>query len=92
MGQPYTRTRYYHLYINGTYWGLYETQERSEASFGASYFGGNREDYDVIKVDAGVGRPYDIEAADGNLDAWHRLWEVSMQGFQTNEAYYKVQV
>jgi hypothetical protein len=91
MGQPYTRTRYYHLYINGTYWGLYETQERSEASFAASYLGGNREDYDVIKVDAGYGRPYDIEAADGNLDAWRRLWEASMEGFRTTEAYYKVQ-
>ncbi|MCK4787332.1 MAG: lamin tail domain-containing protein, partial [Desulfobacteraceae bacterium] len=22
MGQPYTRSRYYHLYINGQYWGL----------------------------------------------------------------------
>ena len=23
MGRPYTRSRYYHLYINGMYWGLY---------------------------------------------------------------------
>jgi len=91
MGQPYTRTRYYHLYINGTYWGLYETQERSEAAFGASYFGGNRADYDVIKVDAGYGRPYNIEAADGNLEAWRRLWEAAIAGFETNEAYYQVQ-
>jgi hypothetical protein len=91
MGQPYTRSRYYHLYINGTYWGLYQTQERSEASFAASYFGGNREDYDVIKVDAGVGRPYVVEAADGNLDAWRRLWEASMTGFNTPEAYYRIQ-
>ncbi|HDR67553.1 MAG TPA: T9SS type A sorting domain-containing protein, partial [Bacteroidaceae bacterium] len=91
MGQPYTRSRYYHLYINGTYWGLYETQERSEASYAAYYFGGNREDYDVIKVDGGYGRPWVIEATDGTLDAWRRLWEASMAGFKTNEAYYKVQ-
>ena len=91
MGQPYTRTRYYHFYINGTYWGLYETQERSEASFAASYLGGNREDYDVIKVDGGFNRPYVVEAADGNLDAWRRLWQASMEGFKTTEAYYKVQ-
>ena len=25
LGQPYTRSRYYHLYINGQYWGLYQT-------------------------------------------------------------------
>jgi hypothetical protein len=30
-GQPYTRSRYYHIYLNGQYWGIYETQERSEA-------------------------------------------------------------
>ena len=91
MGQPYTRSRYYHLYINGTYWGLYQTQERSEASFAASYFGGNREDYDVIKVNAGYLGPFDIEATDGTLDAWRRLWDASMAGFETNEAYYKIQ-
>jgi len=33
MGQPCTRSRYYHLYINGQYWGLYQTQERSEACY-----------------------------------------------------------
>jgi len=48
MGHPYTRSRYYHLYVNGQYWGLFQTQERSEASFGESYFGGDKEEYDVI--------------------------------------------
>jgi hypothetical protein len=91
MGQPYTRSRYYHLYIDGTYWGLYQTQERSEASFAASYFGGNREDYDVVKVNAGYLGPFDIEATDGTLDAWKRLWDASMAGFETTEAYNKVQ-
>jgi hypothetical protein len=91
MGQPYTRSRYYHLYINGTYWGLYQTQERSEASFAASYFGGDREDYDVVKVDAGYMGLFDIEATDGTLDAWKRLWDASMAGFNTPESYYKIQ-
>jgi hypothetical protein len=91
MGQPYTRSCYYHLYINGTYWGLFQTQERSEASFAASYFGGNPEDYDVVKVNAGYFGPFDIEATDGTLDSWKRLWDASMAGFETNEAYYKVQ-
>ena len=40
-GQPYTRSRYYHLYLDGQYWGVYQTQERSEARYAASYFGGN---------------------------------------------------
>jgi hypothetical protein len=91
MGQSYTRSRYYHLYINGTYWGLYQTQERSEASYASDYLGGEPEDYDVVKVNGGYQGPFVIEATDGNLDAWRRLWEASMEGFETNEAYYKVQ-
>ncbi len=47
--QPYTRSRYYNLFINGVYWGIYQTQERAEASYAQSYFGGKEEDYDVIK-------------------------------------------
>ena len=50
MSQPYTRSRYYHLYLNGMYWGLFQTQERAEARFAAEYLGGNDEDYDVVKV------------------------------------------
>ena len=91
MGQPYTRSRYYHLYLNGQYWGLYQTQERSEACYAASYLGGESEDYDVIKVDAGPGRPYTMEATDGDLEAYHRLWEAARDGFATDEAYYRVQ-
>ena len=72
MGQPYTRSRYYHLYINGQYWGLYQTQERAEASFAASYLGGDPEDYDVVKSTGSVGG-YQNEATDGNLDAYGRL-------------------
>ena len=34
---------------------------------------------------------FDIEATDGTLDAWRRLWEASMAGFGTNEAYHRVQ-
>lgn len=38
-----------HLYLNGLYWGLYNLHERPDESFAASYFGGNKKDYDVIK-------------------------------------------
>lgn len=72
MGQPYTRSRYYHLYINGQYWGMYQTQERSEAAYGETYFGGDKENYDVVKAEAGS---YDTRATDGNLDAFRRFWE-----------------
>ncbi len=89
MGQPYTRSRAYHLYLNGMYWGLFQTQERSEASYAESYFGGDKNDYDVVKVDPINGM--NIEATDGNLEAYQSLWSYSMAGFGSNAAYFKVQ-
>jgi hypothetical protein len=90
MGQPYTRSRYYHLYLNGQYWGIFQTQERSEASYAESYFGDSKDDYDVVKTTGGNPN-YTIEATDGTLDAYRRLWQVATEGFYTDEAYYRVQ-
>jgi hypothetical protein len=89
MGRPSTRGGFYHLYVNGQYWGIYNTEERSEAAYGETYFGGRAEDYDVVKVDPDLG--YNIEPTDGNLDAWMRLWQAATNGFATDEAYFKVQ-
>ncbi|MBN1123631.1 MAG: lamin tail domain-containing protein, partial [Sedimentisphaerales bacterium] len=43
-----------HLYINGLYWGLYWIHERPDESFAAAYFGGEPEDYNVLKHNAGL--------------------------------------
>ena len=90
MGQQYTRGEYYHLYINGMYWGLYQTDERAEASYGASYYGGDPDDYDVVKS-AGSSGGYATEVTDGNDAAYRRLWEASQTGFETDEIYYGAQ-
>ena len=82
-----TRGNFYHLYINGMYWGLYNSEERPEAAFAASYLGGNEEDYDTIKQLDG----YVSGATDGNTDAWYRLWEAATNGFASNADYFKVQ-
>lgn len=89
MGRPYTRSRYYHLYLNGMYWGLYQTQERSEARYAAEYFGGEADDYDVVKVDAPGG--YIIEATDGNLEAWNKVYNLCLAGFSSDTNYYMLQ-
>jgi hypothetical protein len=89
MGRPYTRSRYYHLYIDGVYWGLFQTQERAEARYAASYFGGDADDYDVVKVATDAG--YTIEATDGNLDAWQEVWQRSEIGFTDNASYYELE-
>lgn len=72
MGTQGERGDYCHLYINGQYWGLYNTCERPEASYGATYFGGNKADYDVLKVSPDNG--YTIGATDGNMQAWISLY------------------
>lgn len=90
MGHPAERGRFYHLYLNGQYWGLYNTAERPEASYGETYLGGRAEDYDTIKVDPDLG--YSIEATDGNTDAWYQLWSLAVDpGFADDANYFRVQ-
>lgn len=87
MGQPYKRGRYYHLYLNGMYWGIFQTDERAEANFAETYLGGNKEDYDVIKANSDQW-PYYCEAADGFMDTWSQLWTKCSTGFETNAHYF----
>jgi hypothetical protein len=42
------------VYLNGLYWGLHQLHERPDDAFMASYYGGSKTDYDVIKHDAGT--------------------------------------
>ena len=75
-GDPHTRSRYYHLYLNGIYWGLYMSQERAQADWGSSYLGGDSDEYDALKS-SGTASPdgsgagatrYDSEATDLNVE------------------------
>ena len=77
MGQPYSRNGYFHLYINGVYWGIYNWQEKTEADFAASLFGGDDTDYDTVKSGGGsVG--YVTEMTDGNELAWRQLFDLCL--------------
>ena len=90
MGSPSTRGEFYHLYINGMYFGLFQTDERPEANFGASYMGGDPEDYDVIHND-----PRANGATNGNTEAYERLWAKFRQdgglSDENIEDYYRTQ-
>ena len=95
MGQSTARGYFCHLYINGQYWGLFNTCERPEASFGGSYFKGRADDFDVIKIGRGRGNgqgntQYGLFATDGNLDAWERLWKICKSGVEPHAAYQKI--
>lgn len=87
MGQPYKRGRYYHLYLNGMYWGIFQTDERAEANYAETYLGGNEEDFDVIKVNSDQW-PYHDEVNSGYIDTWSQLWTKCGTGFETNTNYF----
>lgn len=88
MGRPYTRSRYYHLFLNGMYWGLFQTQERAEARFASDYFGDSSEDYDVIKVGTDG---YVVEATDGTIDKWEDIYNDLQGGYENNEDYFRLE-
>lgn len=90
LGHQGERGIYTHLYINGQYWGIYSPSERPEASFAATYYGGEEEDYDVVKATGNSGG-YVIEATDGDMQAWTRLWQYATNGFVSDAAYQRVQ-
>ncbi len=87
MDQPYTRSRYYHLYLNGMYWGVFQTQERSEARFASDYFGDSKDDYDVVKVST-EDYCYCVETTDGNLEAWDEIYSLIDEDLSKNENYF----
>ena len=65
IGRPAAHGRHLNLYINGVYWGIYNVVERPDASFGAAYFGADKDDWDGINA----GDPTN----DGRVDSWNAL-------------------
>lgn len=90
MGHLSPNGEFCHLFINGAYWGLYNTCERPEASFASAYLPGGKDDFDVIKINNGS-REERTFATDGNTDAWQKLWSLARDGVASNEAYFKLQ-
>jgi hypothetical protein len=68
MGQPQVHGRFVHVYLNGFYWGVYNLVERPNASFSASYLGGDKDDWDALNTG---------NVRDGTRDAWSQLLSVS---------------
>jgi hypothetical protein len=72
LGEPYTRSRYYHMYINGQYWGISQTEERPDDFYGEGYLGGDEADYDVMKVDDNA----TVFATAGTAAAWSQFYSI----------------
>jgi hypothetical protein len=89
-----SRCRYFHVYLNGQYWGLYDTDERPNNNYGEQYFGGKKENYDVLKS-SGASGGYRTEASDGTMatgSAWELLWNGArtVRASPTNANYFKL--
>lgn len=67
-----------HLYINGIYWGIYNPSEKPDADFSASYFGGEKDDYDAMNHDGVV---------DGDNIAWNTMRDLARAGVTTAAQY-----
>ena len=79
MGEPYNRSRYYNLFINGVYWGVYQTEERVDRHYAESYNGDVDDNYDVIRTS----QPgYNTGVVEGEGAAWHDFWDITV-----NEGY-----
>ena len=76
MGSTYNRSRYLHLFINGVYWGLYQTEERVDDNYAESYNGGTAANYDVIRTS----QPgYNTGVAEGDAEAYTEFWRITTQ-------------
>ena len=76
MDQPASHGRFVHVYLNGVYWGLYNMVERPDQSFGESYIGGDKDDWDGLNS----GNPINADNSARSTrarDAWNELVSLS---------------
>ncbi len=83
MGHLSAHFEYFHLYLNGAYWGFYSLIERVDAHFLSQHLGGKEEDFDVIKQ-ANV-------LSDGSHDDWEAMYAISRAGVSDAASYEAIQ-
>ena len=93
MGWPACHGTWVHLYLNGLYWGVYNPTERPDDDFMANYYGGDPEDWDVVKnheeIIRGDARAYDALLGLVQNDA--KRFSAGYRDFSSNDAYLAVQ-
>ena len=82
MGNAASHERFLHVYINGVYWGLYNAVERPDHAFSATYFGGEKEDWDAYSNGS---------TTNGNTQAWNTMLNLARQGLEADAAYQRIQ-
>ncbi|MDA0812500.1 MAG: CotH kinase family protein [Verrucomicrobia bacterium] len=86
MGRKASDGTWVHLYLNGLYWGIYNPTERPDASYAASHYGGDKEDYDAVKHASvpgpGVAPTNQHETIDGTNAAWREAIAIARRGLE----------
>lgn len=83
MGHLSANQEYFHLYINGLYWGFYTLIERVDAHFLSQHLGGTEDDYDVFKQNNVL--------SDGMRDDWETMYAISRSGLFGTANYNAIQ-
>src|SRR5262249_700426 len=86
LGWPSFHGKFYHVYLNGLYWGLHYIHERTDDDFAASYFGGSNSDYDVLK-----NTTFGLEVIAGDTTAWNTALSLANIGLTNNAQYELIQ-
>jgi len=84
MGQAASHGTFVHLYVNGLYWGLYNPCERPDGAFSSSYYGGDKEDWDVF-------RHKSLTLDEGDRTALNQMLSLCQEGGWSFEALQRLQ-
>ena len=73
MGHLSPHGRFTHIYVNGTYQGMYHLRERWNADMHSGYLGGKKENYEAVASNRGGGSFSTATAYDGDGSAWDNI-------------------
>lgn len=80
MGHASCHGTFFHLYLNGLYWGVYNAVERPNADFGSSYYGGDKDDWDSLNS-------YPRNVVDGTAAHWVEAHAIANAGVADQAGY-----
>jgi len=78
MGYPIVHSRPAHLFLDGLYWGIYQAIERPDGAWAATYFGGEKEEWDALNAG---------EAVTGDTTAWIEAHALAAADLADPDAY-----
>ncbi|MDB6131592.1 MAG: putative secreted protein, partial [Verrucomicrobiales bacterium] len=85
MGGIAAHGKYVHLFLNGLYWGIYDVHERPDDDFSANYGGGDKSEYDVLKVTSST-----LQVVAGNATAFNAMMALANSGLSNDAQYQQI--